>query len=376
MKKNKGLYIIIGVLAVLVLILLALTVYLFVGNTEEKKGNSGNAGPFVVKEEDDKEEAPFKEEIEQEPQTEKGIYFVSNGCKVLVPADYECLYKEDIGLIIYRDDVFQMKLAVKDGSYEEAAKNPDSLTEKTVAAGGEILEPVKETEVDGRKYLYFLMELTGDKCLVIYSQAPDSNKRIAGHIVIQSDTMTNEDLIHMFAGIAGSAVETDEPDTTLEDILNQEKAEKTGEVKTESTLSIEKDTITYKVPTGYYSISTYGTGDYICETFATEGNGVEVECALNLKDGMGIGDAKAYVECWFDWLPDNVQKEEEIQSLERDGRTYYYYDVHYKFDEKDVRKILAACDIDDKTYYTVEVVSFEEDAELTMDSIQEFLSVK
>lgn len=53
---------------------------------------------------------------------------------------------------------------------------------------------------------------------LVVSQAADCDKRIAGQIVMESDTVTNEDIIQMFAEIAGSAVKTDEPDTTSEDI--------------------------------------------------------------------------------------------------------------------------------------------------------------
>ena len=48
---------------------------------------------------------------------------------------------------------------------------------------------------------------------LVVTQAADCDKRIAGQIVMESDTVTNEDIIQMFAEIAGSAVKTDEPDT-------------------------------------------------------------------------------------------------------------------------------------------------------------------
>ena len=376
-KKSKGIYIVIGILVVLVGILLALSAFLLFGGMAEKKGGSGNAGPFIVKEDEGKgqDNSDGKEAEVKASVSGNGIYLVSNGCKVLVPREYQCINVAGIGLVVYKDDVFQMKLVVGDSSYEEGANNPETLTEKAVEAGGKILEPVKETEVDGRKYLYFVMELSGEKNLVIYSQAADSNKRIAGQIVMQSDTVTNEDMICMFAGIAGSAVKTDEPDTTSEDIMEQERIASVGEMKSESTLSFQDMTITYKVPTGYYSTMTYGADEYVSETFTTVDYGVEVNCNLRTDDGLGINDAKTYVESWFDWLPDNVQKETEIQTFEADGRTWYYYDVHYKLDESDMQKILVACDIGEKMLYSVEAEAYNEKKELTLDSIRDFLSV-
>lgn len=374
-KRNKSIYIVIGILVVLVVILLALTAFLFLGGKAEKKGGSGNAGPFIVKE---KEQGDSDGKVTEEIPvvSGNGIYLVSNGCKVLVPKEYQCLNVAGIGLVVYKDDVFQMKLVVGDGSYEEDAKNPESLKEKAVDAGGKILEPVKETEVDGRKYLYFVMELSGDKVLVIYSQAADCDKKIAGQIVMESDTVTNEDMIQMFAGIAGGAVKTDEPDTTSEDIMQQERIANVGEMKSESTLSFQNASVTVKVPAGYYSIMNDDADDYVSETFTTADYGVEVKCNLRTADGLGINDAKTLVECWFDWLPNNVKKETEIQVFDAEGRTWYYYDVHYKLEETDRQNILVACDLGDKMIYSVEAQSSNESKELTMDSIMDFLSVE
>ncbi len=379
-KKNKSTVIIIGVLVVLVLVLLALLAFLFLNAKDEKKGGSGNAGPFVVTEQetdsDRKREQVFEKEIQPLDESGNGIYLVTNGCKVLIPKEYSCMYVEEIGLVVYLDDVFQMKLKAVDGSYSEAAKNPDSLTEKTIAAGGEMIEPVKETEVNGRKYLYFLMELSGDKCLVIHSQAADSDKRIAGQIVMESNTVTSEDMIYMFAGIAESLTETDEPDTTSENIMEQLRAANTGKVKSESTLSKNKKSITFKVPAGYYSVSAYDAGDYVNELFATAGNDIEVDCCFRMVDDMGIDGAKGFIESWFDWLPENVRKETEIQSMEIEENMYYYYDVHYKLDGDDIQNIVLACDVGDDMFYTVEAESLNEEGELTIEAVQDFLLVR
>lgn len=237
-RDNKGLFVVISILIVIIVILIILVgVLLFrniigrrempeqsVQTTEEKKVTASKA----TGKEDDLFENEMDGDTDLTSDSGAGITFVIDGFKMTIPSDYSCTYAEGIGPVVYMDDVFQMKTAILEDSMEEVLKEPSALTEKTLAAGGEVLQDVKETEIDGRQYAYFLADLQGDKCMVAYTQAADTDKRIGGQIVIESDSLTDEDLLQMFASITTTAKETDEPNSTMEDIMAQATAPSYG----------------------------------------------------------------------------------------------------------------------------------------------------
>lgn len=226
-RMSKETKIILGSMIILIIILIALVGILLPIKGDNKQGESGNSEPIAM-DEDKKtttEESTsdiFDTEVEKEgTEAANGIKIVIDGFQFHVPADYSCFYAEGVGPVVYLDDVFQMKLGVRDNSYEESMKAPEVLMSKTIEAGGKILQDIKETELDGKKYAYFLMELSGDKCFVGFTQAADTDRRFGGQIVIQSDNLTDEDLLHIFADITSTAKITDEPDSTKDDIVNQ-----------------------------------------------------------------------------------------------------------------------------------------------------------
>lgn len=226
-RMSKETKIILGSMIILIIILIALVGILLPIKGDKKQGESGNSEPIAM-DEDKKsttEESTsdiFDTEVEKEgTEAANGIKIVIDGFQFHVPADYSCFYAEGVGPVVYLDDVFQMKLGVRDNSYEESMKDPEVLMSKTIEAGGKILQDIKETELDGKKYAYFLMELSGDKCFVGFTQAADTDRRFGGQIVIQSDNLTDEDLLHIFADITSTAKITDEPDSTKDDIVNQ-----------------------------------------------------------------------------------------------------------------------------------------------------------
>lgn len=382
---SRGTKIVIGVLIALVLLLVVLVGILLLGKEKEKQGGTGNAGPFVVDENekaDTDENAAdiFDREVEKESAgTGDGITMVIDGFKFYVPADYGCFYAEGVGPVVYLDDVFQMKTAVRDNSYEESMKDPEALMTKTVEAGGEILQDIKETELDGKKYAYFLMELSGDKCFVGYTQAADTDKRFGGQIVIESDSLTDEDLLHIFADITSTAQVTDEPDSTMDDIVEQsvhQGASAIGEKKAESTLSIADETVTFQVPEGFYSQGIYNAEGYESESFWSDGYGVSVDCCLAAADEF-VGSALTYVENERDMGYDSVKDNMQIQTIEIAGNTFYYMVVHYNFEGTDYQRICAACDVGNgNAYYSVRACALDWEDELSMETVKDFLVFK
>lgn len=379
-KSNKELFIVVGILAILVLLLLVLIAALLFGEKGKKQGENGNAGPFVVNgsTEDTSSESTsdvFEKEIEQEKEEEgNGMAIVIDGFQFQVPSDYGCLYEDGIGPVVYLDDVFQMKLVVRDTSYEESMKNPDSLTEKTIAAGGEILQEVRETELEGKKYAYFHIKLDGEQNFVVYTKALDTNKRFCGQIVIQKEDLSDEDLLHIFAGVISSAQETDAPDSTMNDIMGKtvEKNSKPGKEKEESTMMLNEGTATFLVPEAFYS-----EGQYVKEEFVSEDFAIYVNCYLRTaEEGTIFENAKACIEADREFLIGSVKDETDIQTINSNGTLFYYIAVHYEYDGSDYQYVYAACDIGENAIYKVEAKAIDKDVELSIDTIRDFLVLK
>lgn len=383
---GKGTKLVIGILIALILVLVVLVGILLLGKDEEKQGGTGNAGPFVVDgskktDAEDNTADIFGRELEKKSsEAGNGIKMVIDGFKFYVPADYNCFYAEGVGPVVYLDDVFQMKTVVREYSYEESMKDPEALMSKAIEAGGEILQDIKETELDGKKYAYFLVDLSGDKCFVGYTQAADTDKSLGGQIVIESDSLTDEDLLHIFADITSTAQATDEPDSTLDDIMEQSvKANQSasmGEKKEESTLSVAGDTITFLVPEGFYSQGVNDWENSQAESFASEGYAIYVDCSLNVTDAF-VESAMNYIENERDWMLDSIKEQVKIQTMDIEGNTCYYIVAHYDFEGSDHQQIYAACDVGEgNAYYSVQASAIDEDVELSMETIKEFFSFK
>lgn len=379
-KSNKGLFIVAGILAILVLLLFVLIAALVFGEKGKKQGKNGNTGPFVVEDSTkdtsfESTSGVFEKEIEQETEEAgKGMAIVVDGFQFQVPSEYECLYEDGIGPVVYLDDVFQMKLAVGDTSYDEIMKNPDSLTEKTIAAGGEILQEVKETEFEGRKYAYFYMKLEGDKNFVVYTKAADTDKRFCGQIVIQKEDLSDEDLLYIFERVISSAQETDKPDSTMNDIMGETAVgdSKPGKEKEESTMMLNEETATFLVPENFYSDE-----QYVKEEFVSEDLAIYVNCYLRpTEEGTIFENAQACIEAEKEFLLGAVKDETEIQTINSNGTLFYYIAVHYEYDGSDYQYVYAACDIGENAIYKVEARAIDKDVELSIDTIRDFLVLK
>nr|MBQ8253418.1 hypothetical protein [Lachnospiraceae bacterium] len=358
--NNKKLYIIIGLLVVLALCLVIVLGALFVGAEKETEGQNP-------------ESSLLGEEVKQEQTNGSGIAIVTGGFKVVIPEDYGCFYAEGIGPVIYMDDVFQMKLKVIDGTYEEAAANPDKLMSGTTDAGGTILQEVKEKEIDRKKYLYYIMELADQECYVVYTQAADSEKRIAGQIAIESGNVTEEDILQMFAEIVGSAVETDEADTDEAALDEMKAAANRGEVKTESTLSLTDCSVTFRVPEGYYGQGQFALDDTVSEYFLSEDYAIEATVGIHIPEDDGYETAEQYTALMFDWMSEDVQKDFSVQEMQVEGTTYYYYNVSYEDEGHTYKEMFFAADVENGGIYSVKAEATDESVVLTEEAVKEFL---
>lgn len=382
-KSNKGLSVIFVIFIILLLLLLGLILLLVYGQSAVKQ-KDGNAGPFVIKDSETGKEteqgntkASESESSGRDKTEEKEITVVFGGYRFTLSSAYSCFYAEEIGPVIYMDNFFQMRLGIRQDSYEEAMENPESLTEKTVAAGGEILQDLKEASVDGKSYAYFRMELYGAQCFVVYTALPEGEKQLAGQIMIESDELTDADFLNIFADIAVTAEATDGPDSTMEDIVEQmaERADAApGERKENGILRFDEETVIFGVPENFYSMGIAETDIYSEETFLTGDFAVMADCYLwsAKAETSYYKSAEEYISMEWNNLYDNVKNEVEIQTMEIEGKQCYYIAAHYQFDGRDYQHVYAACDVGKYGIYTVLARAVDQDTELSMEILRDF----
>lgn len=312
----------------------------------------------------------FANEVDKddaEGNTGNAIKVVVDGFKMMVPIEYNCLYTEEVGVVVYMDDVFHMKLAVSDKGYDVIKADPEMITEKAVAAGGEILQDVKFEEIDGKEYVYYLLHLEGSDCFVAYTQAVDQDKCVACQMVIEK-----EDLLNIFASVASTAVVTDEANSTQEDIHEEIRNANFGERKTESSLTFEGETVTFGVPAEFYGQGTDSWGYYATEMFSTT-DYVSVDCFLYSTNTGEYDGAESYIANQMDFAS---EEDGAVEKMDVNGTTFYYFTEDYEYDGSRFQKIYAACNIGETGIYVVELSAIDVDREINVELIEEFLYVK
>lgn len=295
--------------------------------------------------------------------------YVVGGYEFTVPAQCDMFYNDTVGTVVYMDDVFQMKTEVVDTSYEEVMQQKETLTQASVDAGGTIIQDIQEMELDGRKYAYYRVSLSDEVCLVVYTQAPDADKRIAAQIAVKNESASDKELLQVFSAIAGSACKTEKPDSDYDDVMEQisEKArrESYGMLKEESTMEFHGMELTHKVPNGFYMDSSYEDTEYMIERYRTAEPWVDATCYLY--DSESFDGAYDYIAA-SKYLEDS-----QIETMDIEGTTIYYVVEKYKNEDSKVQSIYAGCDLGDNQFYVVKAYVSDEEIDLQMDTIQDFL---
>ena len=356
-KKNTGLFVVIGILILLVLVLVILFgVLLWKGI--EKRGKQENNSQ--------------RESTQLNGEADGGLedlHFIQNGYELIVPSEYELTYTDETGIVVCEDSVFQMKIGIVDSAYEEVMNNPEEFTKVTVDAGGSIVQDMKETEMDGKKYAYYRATLESDEMLVIYTTAPDKSQRIAGQIVMQGENVSDEDMLQMFASITSSATATDKADSTKDDIVAEMAEKKPSSISKEwierSTMEFGGAKTTHKIPENFYLEDSYEGSEYAAERYTMTDPYVSVTCTLF--DIPWYANVESYIE-------DSKHLDDtKMKTMTIDGNKVYYIIESFMNDEDEYQQIYAGCDLGEHQFYVVDAYVIGEDMELTMDTIREFL---
>lgn len=299
---------------------------------------------------------------------------VVDGVKVTVPKEFFSTVLPDIGPVVSLDDVFQMKLAVKEIDYSDAMKHPDERMQGARDAGGEITKELEETEINGKEYGYFCYTLDEDICMVIYTEAPVKNKCFCSQAVLENETVKAEDILNSFALVAETAVETDEANTTYDDIMEQQRIANLGEKRNESTMKLGSMEVTHKVADGFYYDEVSVTDEmnedeewgFTFEDYCSADK-VQVECELH----GTMSDAKQEIED----INEYSDGSSGVKTAEINGYTVYYVMERYDHEGMDVQKITGACTLKNGGMFKVGLWVHDVEEEYTFDSIAKFFEI-
>lgn len=301
----------------------------------------------------------------------RDIDIVLDGIKLRIPGEYGCYIDENKGPIVYRDDLFTMLLGVRDDSYRERMKDPESLMEGAIKAGGDITREIDEIKIDGKSYSYFTFTMDGDDFLVVFTEAGDSDKRLCAEMIVESSGMADEELLSHFAQIAKSARQTNDPDTTEEILMEAQRIADFGDQKFQSILAYGSTKITFGVSDGFYSTyaesDEYGAVEYFDELSYDR----EVDCYLRPTEDEG--DAEYFIDGVADMRSGNGV-EVETGTVKVKGHTFHYVLTTHE-DEGDIfRRLEMACDVNQECFYWISCWSINSDRELKIEDFEEFLN--
>lgn len=142
--------------------------------------------------------------------------------------------------------------------------------------------------------------------------------------------------------------------------------------KEKSTLTREGETVTFFIPGDFSSCVRNEAGDG--EFFSREDLAVTAYCSLQSDmEELGLDSALAYIEADKNGFYNPVKEKIEIQTMDVNGRIYYWFVVHYKFEGSDFQYLYAACNVGENAVYKVQADMIDEEGELSMDIVRDFL---
>lgn len=285
------------------------------------------------------------------------IHFTVGGYRFYVPNEYECMAVENVGVIIYKADSFQMKIVVKGRPYDEVVNDEASMKKAAEAAGAELTSEITDATVNNNKYTFFRCNINGDEHFVIYGSTPDGKSHTGGQIEIFDKKLSDEDLLNIFNSVAENA-EVDESVVAAKDDKDPARLDT-------SSIEFGDTTVKYNVPAGLYYSDTITHDNNVVETFWDETTFVEV----NLTDNTDYEGPKSYVEA--DGASTMGDDEEVLTEKVGDNKVYYYINSSKGSSGGNNQHIYAACSIGDDIFHVAYTV-YESDEELTFDDVKEF----
>ena len=338
---------------------------------DKEKDNNDKAD----KEDDDKKNS----DKGNESAVDRAYKVPLNGVMMYIPRTYHVsVYEEDSIMLIEGDYNFEMRLLVRDESYEDELSNLDSLTEKLKDSGVTIVEDIKEGKINGKSYAYctYKDDEADDTLLMLAYTAGAGDKRIGMNIAINSE-MSDVEVLEQIDEFLHNTEQTDEPDVTEDDLLENMHVSD-GEAVDHAQITLGNASYTIKVPSNFYYVDSSNLEDSSYLMFESEFLTIDVNTIIRSK--LLAVDAEQYIKEEAELDYDNMYSTfdlSEIKKKEVNGNTVYYLFVSYTDDEDNVyNRFYAACNLPDGALYIVEAYSINEKDELTWELFEDFMHIE
>lgn len=300
------------------------------------------------------------EALEDEDNDETdGVKLIKQGYEFVIPSEYGIGFMDNGEAFLYMTDIFQLRpviISEDQNTYDSYKDDPSVLMQKALDQGGEIFHDVKYDEINGIGIYHFRVDLFGDTCEVLRTRLSETES-LGVNIVVQG-YLSDEDCLNIVASLAASAVKTDKPDTTQDEIIGN-TYKPSGEERTEGTIG-EELVVTHKVADGFLFKDNKDEPkireDYYRYTYA---NGYDILFVKLIKDG----NAESYIK----------DKSNHYKTMDVNGQTYYYIEEVEDTEEYYCKTFVAATDVGDGWIYIVDLESSEE---FEIDYIKKFMEIE
>lgn len=291
---------------------------------------------------------------------------VKSGVKFYVPMSRNLYINDEGNIYIDEENAnWSLVLVVKDGNNDEFISSGEDVTSGVTSKGWTVTKDVTTVDINGKSYTYFDYENDTEDTtyMVVYAGATDSKR--FGCNVVNVSGMADEDVIRDIDEMLHNVEETSDPDSTYDDIQDQADIPN-GEAKESSTLTVGDTSVEFKVPAGFYSISSMDYDNGVDEFFQNDDKEMDIDIILEKK--TMYEDAQGYIDYQIDRIKNGGKsyKDVNISNISQEkvnGRTFYVVFMNYTYDSNgesnQFSRAYAATDISDGTIVIYDACSID-----------------
>lgn len=370
MKRENG----ITRIQLLIIVLLILTIILVGGNlcyqivNKKRETSDKNEVLLNISDEGTNNQTNNQPNTVSQRETTRNKVVI-DGFKITIPEEYN-YWIDDKGLMIADENLsWKIRYVVREDSYESKMQNPEELMSGVVNKGLNITEPIKEIEINSKKYAYFTYEENNEKLLVAYTSA--NNEKRFGINASGSGEDYASNLLNIFDQIASTAVETDEPNTTTEEAI-ESNMELPGTAEEFGSLTLKGVTAKYSVPVTFYSTDKVEEDYFTYEGFTTADS--KISASYSLVDFLGYDNVEEYLYSVANSKAINENENFQISEIQTFNNVKYIT-VQYTHNNYPWKLLFAACELSNGYVLKFDAQTLYENKQLTIDTVKDFFYI-
>ena len=313
-----------------------------------------------------------------------GFSVVQQGIAIDIPVDYFCYPYEDWGLLIYNEKDCSLLLRLTMEPFEELKLNKDDLPDQAEKKGYVCLAGIKEIQIRGKEYLYFIIEYNGVSQYVIYTAAGTEH---SAHVVLDAGERSEQEALEVAASILESARDTDQKDTDIYDFyFYQTKPQERSYVSRALILNEQgKELASYGIPEGFYMDTEAGVYE---EKVGYEQNYIWLDTEKNVLEGTNIYvtvSVKPQETASVKEMIDRKRKFWDlsitaVRQAELNGYTVYYMGNSQAKTEQEETVVLyefyAVIELEDGNLYQLEAWAYGHSSAMELETYEDFFIIE